>query len=39
MQVSRWGLPLITNAFIPDMDMREKFNRGRGALNGWSSRI
>jgi hypothetical protein len=28
MQVSRWGLPLITNAFIPDMDMREKFNRG-----------
>jgi hypothetical protein len=28
MQVSRWGLPLITNAFIVDMDMREKFNRG-----------
>jgi Domain of unknown function (DUF4331) len=28
MQVSRWGLPLITNAFIPDMDMREQFNRG-----------
>jgi Domain of unknown function (DUF4331) len=27
VQVSRWGLPLITNAFMPDMDMREKFNR------------
>jgi len=27
VQVSRWGLPLITNIFMPDMDMREKFNR------------
>jgi hypothetical protein len=27
VQVSRWGLPLITNAFIPDMKMREDFNR------------
>ena len=27
MQVSRWGLPLITNALIPDMNMREDFNR------------
>jgi hypothetical protein len=27
VQVSRWGLPLITNVFIPDMDMREDFNR------------
>ncbi len=27
VQVSRWGLPLITNAFMPDMDMREDFNR------------
>jgi Domain of unknown function (DUF4331) len=28
VQVSRWGLPLITNVFIPDMNMREEFNRG-----------
>jgi Domain of unknown function (DUF4331) len=27
-QVSRWGLPLLTNALIPDMAMREDFNRG-----------
>ena len=27
VQVSRWGLPLITNALIPDMNMREDFNR------------
>jgi uncharacterized protein DUF4331 len=27
VQVSRWGLPLITNVFIPDMEMREDFNR------------
>ena len=26
-QVSRWGLPLITNIFMPDMDMREEYNR------------
>lgn len=26
-QVSRWGLPLITNLFMPDMGMREEFNR------------
>jgi hypothetical protein len=28
VQVSRWGLPLVTNVFIPDMQMREDFNRG-----------
>ena len=28
VQVSRWGLPLLTNALIPDMAMREDFNRG-----------
>jgi Domain of unknown function (DUF4331) len=27
VQVSRWGLPLITNIFMPDMDMREDYNR------------
>lgn len=27
VQVSRWGLPLITNVFMPDLDMREDFNR------------
>ena len=27
MQVSRWGLPLITNVFMPDQDMREAYNR------------
>ncbi len=27
VQVSRWGLPLITNVFIPDLEMREAFNR------------
>jgi hypothetical protein len=27
MQVSRWGLPLITNVFMPDADMKEQFNR------------
>jgi hypothetical protein len=27
VQVSRWGLPLITNVFMPDMNMREDFNR------------
>ena len=27
VQVSRWGLPLITNMFMPDMAMREDFNR------------
>jgi hypothetical protein len=26
-QVSRWGLPLITNIFMPDPGMREDFNR------------
>jgi hypothetical protein len=26
-QVSRWGLPLITNIFMPDMDLREDYNR------------
>jgi len=28
VQVSRWGLPLVTNVFILDMQMRENFNRG-----------
>lgn len=27
VQVSRWGLPLITNVFIPDQEMREQYNR------------
>ena len=27
VQVSRWGLPLITNIFMPDMGMREEYNR------------
>jgi Domain of unknown function (DUF4331) len=27
VQVSRWGLPLITNIFIPDQNMREEYNR------------
>jgi len=27
VQVSRWGLPLITNVFILDMNIREDFNR------------
>ena len=27
VQVSRWGFPLLTNALIPDMTMREDFNR------------
>ena len=27
MQVSRWGLPLITHLFIPDQEMREQYNR------------
>lgn len=26
VQVSRWGLPLITHVFMPDMDMREDYN-------------
>jgi hypothetical protein len=26
-QVSRWGLPLITNFFMPDPEMKEQFNR------------
>lgn len=30
-QVSRWGLPLITNLFMPDMTMREEFNRAAPA--------
>jgi hypothetical protein len=29
VQVSRWGLPLITNIFMPDMAMREAYNRGQ----------
>jgi hypothetical protein len=31
MQVSRWGLPLITNIFMPDLKMRENFNRSAPA--------
>jgi len=31
VQVSRWGLPLITNIFMPDMDMREEYNRAVSA--------
>jgi hypothetical protein len=31
MQVSRWGLPLITNVFMPDPDMKESFNRSTPA--------
>ena len=27
IQVSRWGLPLITNIFIPDEKIRETYNR------------
>lgn len=27
IQVSRWGLPLITNALIPDQEVREIYNR------------
>lgn len=28
-QVARWGLPLLTHVFLPDVDLREQFNRGR----------
>lgn len=31
MQVSRWGLPLITNVFMPDAGMKEQFNRSTPA--------
>ena len=31
VQVSRWGLPLITNIFMPDPAMREDFNRATPA--------
>jgi hypothetical protein len=27
VQVSRWGLPLITHVFMPDQDMHEAYNR------------
>ena len=27
IQVSRWGLPLVTNIFMPDPEMKERFNR------------
>jgi hypothetical protein len=27
VQVSRWGLPLVTNLFMPDPQMKEQFNR------------
>lgn len=31
VQVSRWGLPLITNIFMPDPEMKEQFNRAAPA--------
>ena len=31
VQVSRWGLPLITNIFMSDPAMREDFNRAAPA--------
>ncbi|MFZ3360551.1 MAG: DUF4331 family protein, partial [Xanthobacteraceae bacterium] len=31
VQVSRWGLPLITNFFMPDSKMKEAFNRATPA--------
>jgi hypothetical protein len=31
IQVSRWGLPLISNIFMPDADMKEQFNRSTPA--------
>jgi hypothetical protein len=27
VQVSRWGVPLLTNIFMPDQEMREAYNR------------
>jgi Domain of unknown function (DUF4331) len=41
VQVSRWGFPLITNIFMPDMDMREDYNRSVPAddLLRYSSQI
>jgi Domain of unknown function (DUF4331) len=27
IQVSRWGLPLVTHIFMPDPEMKERFNR------------
>jgi Domain of unknown function (DUF4331) len=28
-QVARWGLPLFTHVYLPDAEMRERFNRSR----------
>jgi hypothetical protein len=41
VQVSRWGLPLITNIFMPDPAMREAFNRAAPAedISRFSARI
>jgi hypothetical protein len=41
VQVSRWGLPLITNIFMPDPAMREDFNRAAPAedVSRFSSQI
>jgi hypothetical protein len=41
VQVSRWGLPLITNIFMPDPAMREAFNRAVPAedISRFSARI
>ena len=33
VQVSRWGLPLITNIFMPDPAMKEAFNRAPPAAD------
>ena len=31
IQVSRWGLPLVTNVFMPDAETKEQFNRATPA--------
>jgi hypothetical protein len=33
VQVSRWGLPLITHVFMPDEDMHEAYNRATPAAD------
>jgi Domain of unknown function (DUF4331) len=33
VQVSRWGLPLITNVFMADPELRERFNRATPSDN------
>jgi Domain of unknown function (DUF4331) len=41
LQVSRWGLPLITNIFMPNLDRREAFNRADpdGDESGFAAEI